>query len=514
MKLEGELNSIDLIAHLMELAEERFTGAIRFEHDGIIKILYFKGGDVLSASTNDRTDSVDEILLRAGKINRDHIREALGKRKESETLGDALLTLGFVSKKELTSARRLQAVGIIRSVRVWREGSFQVVQDYLPKRDEGIPFYLPQLILELIVTEPDRSGVEAAIEAGEVVFSRTDRFSDRYAGLALNDDADAITAQINGERTASEIAERTGLDSFAVYKLLVALEILGLIERPNVKVIPEVSPLPVDGPLLSAEESFPPDSLSSEPAGSDSFALAELDPEPFETFSEADAPLDRELEIEPAVIPPDDPEVGRRAGRNSLLFLALLAVVLLAGSFFGYRWWASTGALDAEAAPSVTTPAEALPVPAPESEFGLEAPQVGETDEPVDAVPVVASTATSEPVTTATAPEPVAAAPPATGADPLRERYLAMAREYAQESRAVAFTLQFEIVCQTASVTKAIAEGERVWFVPIQFRGEPCFRVFLGRSATREEAQAAAGEIPPSLRGSDPVVVQPRELLR
>ncbi|HUP66363.1 MAG TPA: DUF4388 domain-containing protein [Thermoanaerobaculia bacterium] len=509
MKLEGELKSIDLIAHLMELAEERFTGAIRFEHDGIIKILYFKGGDVLSASTNDRTDSVDEILLRAGKINRDHIREALGKRRENETLGDALLTLGFVSKTELTSARRLQAVGIIRSVRAWREGSFQVVQDYLPKREEGIPFYLPQLILELIVTEPDRSGVEAAIQAGEVTFSRTDRFSDRYAGLALNEDADAITSQIDGERTASEIAERTGLDSFAVYKLLVALEILGLIERPNVKVTPEVLPLSPDDPLLSAEGPFLSDPLSSQPAGPDSFALAELDPEPFETFSEADAPLDRELEIEPAVIPPDDAEVGRRAGRNSLLFLGLLAVVLLAGSFFGYRWWASTGALDPEAAPAITTPAEALPVPAPESEFGLEASQLAESDAPVEA------TATAETVTTpaeiAPAPEPDADVPPV---DPLRERYFAMAREYAQENRTVAYTLQFEIVCQTASVTKAIAEGERVWFVPIQFRGEPCFRVFWGRYATREAAQAAAGEIPQSLRGTDPVVVQPRELLR
>src|SRR5713226_6885846 len=100
MKLEGEIGELDLIERLVELGRERFTGAVRFEND-----------------------SVDEILLRAGKVSRDHVKQALAKRKESETLGDALLGLGFITKKELTWARRVQAIGIIRSVGSWGAGS-------------------------------------------------------------------------------------------------------------------------------------------------------------------------------------------------------------------------------------------------------------------------------------------------------------------------------------------------------------------------------------------------------
>src|SRR5436305_5079842 len=123
MKLEGDIGEINVVEKLVELGREHFTGAVRFENDGIIKIIYFKGGDVLSASTNDRTDSVDEILLRAGKVSRDHVKQALAKRKENETLGDALLSLGFITKKELTWGRPVHVIGVIRSITPCAAGS-------------------------------------------------------------------------------------------------------------------------------------------------------------------------------------------------------------------------------------------------------------------------------------------------------------------------------------------------------------------------------------------------------
>lgn len=231
--LEGEISQINLIERLVELWREQFTGAIRFENDGVIKIIYFKGGDVLSASTNDRADSIDEILMRAGKVSREHVKQALARRKESETLGDAMLNLGYITRKELTWARRVQVVGVIRSIAAWTQGTFNIVADYLPKRDEGTLFPLPQVLVELIVTEQDRARFDRALDGGNAVFSKASDFDEVFRRLGLNEDADAIVAHIDGSRSASEIAATSGRDAFNVYKLLDALATLRILTRED-----------------------------------------------------------------------------------------------------------------------------------------------------------------------------------------------------------------------------------------------------------------------------------------
>src|SRR5215212_7951396 len=226
MSLEGEIGEINLIERLVELWREQFTGAIRFENDGIIKIIYFKGGDVLSASTNDRADSIDEILMRAGKVSREHVKQALAKRKENETLGDALLNLGFITRKELTWARRVQVVGVIRSITAWSTGSFTIVADYLPKRDEGTLFPLPQVLVELIVTEQDRQKFDRAMSGGAIVLEKAGDFQEVFGRLGLNEDAEAIVAEVDGTKSAAEVAAASGRDAFNVYKLLHAFATL------------------------------------------------------------------------------------------------------------------------------------------------------------------------------------------------------------------------------------------------------------------------------------------------
>jgi len=82
-----------------------------------------------------------------------------------------------------------------------------------------------------------------------------------------------------------------------------------------------------------------------------------------------------------------------------------------------------------------------------------------------------------------------------------------MASDFASQ-KGGSYTLQFELVCETASVTRALSEGGgKVWFVRTSYRNRPCYRVFWGHFDSSADANAAFKELPASL-GSSPVVVK------
>jgi hypothetical protein len=559
--LEGEIRDIDLVARLVELWREQFTGAIRFENDGIIKIIYFKGGDVLSASTNDRGDSVDEILMRANKATREHVKQALAKRKENETLGDTLLNLGFITRKELTWARRVQVVGVIRSIGEWTAGTFTIVADYLPKRDEGTIFSLPQVIVEMVVTDEDRQKFERILESGSAVFGKAPGFPEAFAKLGLNEQADAIVSEVDGIRTATEVAAASGQETFNAYKLLHALSLLGLLTRIRAAV--------PAGEALAFENAGVADAADAWTGDMPKFDLADeqgtettplrtpsppplppLPPEPLAReqpewgFDEAQleaarkatlpatssvpahapaprpAPRPREVSatsttrrVPPRAVVTPVPEKKRS---HFALLVTLMTVFIVAGiAYFGFTWW---NARSVEAAPIVATkrpvrkpaPAVAPPLPVPAVTTATTATHA--------AVPATSVAATTTHATTTHATTTQAAAvPPKPASKPVvllplppasdSERYAAMAREFAAAPSGK-FTVQFEIVCDPSNITKALhTGGTSVWFLPISLKGRSCYRVFWGHYGTRDAAERGIREIPSSLREAKPAVV-------
>jgi septal ring-binding cell division protein DamX len=487
--LEGEIREIELVPRLIELWREKFTGAIRFEHDGIIKIIYFKEGDVISASTNDRADSVDEILMRAGKVSREHVKQALAKRKENETLGDALLTLGFITRKELTWARRIQVIGVIRSVSEWQAGTYTIVSDYLPKREEGTIFPLPQLIVELIVTDPDRQKYERLLESGSAVFEKAVTFDESFPGLGLNEDAEAVVKNVDGSRTAAEVASASRQEPFNAFKLIHALTVLGLLRRHQAIAVPEPAMAFEDaGAVNDAAELWsapppqfelddaPPLSITATPNEVAMEAPAPPSPAapaPRRTVSTPMPPAKRTT-VAAAKKKPEPPTQSRFG-----LIVTLIVLFILAGAgYFGWQWWNGRQSGEAVAAP--------LPVrPAPR--------------------PVVTQTVAPPPTPV---PEPAPAPPTQTIAPiPPTSPYEAMARDFARNPSGN-FTIQFAIVCEPSNVAKALNNGGKsVWFVPITIKGRSCYRMFWGRYDTREAGERNLANLPASLRESRPAVV-------
>ena len=607
MSFEGEIGEIDLIERLVELGSEQFTGAIRFESDGIIKIVYFKGGDVISASTNDRADAIDEILLRANKVTREHIKQALAKRKESETLGDALLGLGFITRKELTWARRVQVIGVLRSIIGWTTGSYTIVADYLPKREEGTLFPLPQIIVELVVTDNDRSKSEQAMESGNAIFAKAPQFDDAFRRLGLNEDAEQIVAQIDGTRSAAEVASGSGKDIFNVYKLLEALRLLRLVTRKGkppaehevsatssstkhgevdnpdftledvaatVPATPADDWAPAEGATMEipavhaaawataeaeAESQAPSGSVWDEaavatpapargigaPPPLSGIAKTPLTPEPQWGFDEAQIEAARRASV-PVRGQPDVPtsiapakKAPKPRSRTGLWVLILVVVLAAAAAYPAWQWWQSRNTPQPvvvhrplpkplrsagvpPAGPGVSTPPAFIATTTtantviPTTTVGsAPAPPLSRPVATATVAPTVDHTSTNAPhlerttagVSITNTPATNTPAASSGSSDAMRAKYDEMSRGFASQ-KGGNYTIQFELVCETASITRALSEaGDKVWFVSTSYHGRPCYRVFWGRYETSTEALAASKQLPAGI-GAVPVVVK------
>lgn len=540
MELEGEVRDPRFLRDLVAMGQERLTGAIRLERKDLIKILYLQDGEIISASTNDPAESVDEILLRARKVTREHIQQALVKRKEHQTLGDALLAAGFVSRKELRWARRHQIIAVLRSAVGETGWQFTVVPDYVSSRSsEGTRFPVEPILIELIVTDPDRKRVDERLEGGEVRLRKAPHFTLRYPDLGLNEDADRVAALVDGRRTAAEIAAEAGGNGFMNLKLLAALRILGLFEiNPKAHEQLEISFDPEEhgnALLPGVDRSFPddlpeweiePDSLETDRApdvGSGDDPSAEnlesnvsddwsLEDETEDPPMNSEVPMDQHpddfessggpttdldvLESETVLAGPDSP---RPHGRWRVVAAIAIALILVLIGWLLYRERSSDRERDSH-------------------ETRGKSPIEDRRSEPDVPLVVTSEVEVDEDASDPTPPvENPSAAPDGSASetgDPLRKRYDRMARDYAQEAGRIAHTVQFEIVCQTSSITLALeVGGGPVWFVPIDYRGEPCFRVFWGRYQTEDAATRAIDEIPRELRGLRPVVIQPGRVI-
>jgi len=566
MKLEGEIRDTDIIGLLVQLWRERFTGALRFEHDDLIKILYLRQGEVLSASTNDRIDSIDDVLLRAGKVTKEHVKLAIAKRTEHETLGDALLSLGSISKKELIWARRVQVVGVIRSVLSWAGGSYTLVADYLPKREEGTIFHLPQIIVEVLITGQDREAVEQELHGGETVFVKSPQFETAFKRLALNEEADRVASQIDGQRTVGEIASQSPTDSFAVYKLLHAFHLLGMIER---KGKPQPS-LQVSSSLLPGVSPMEPSQDASVMERLDEFSstIAAFDPVVIDEARLAEQVRRDEAAMEWEEQPLTTASLVSPPRRSKSWLIPVMILILAAIGVAGFYAWnggsqanAEKTATVASAHPvrSVTSPRPVVtPPPLPTEKRAVEAqgepsvmpapvmvttapnsipaepkretaPRVAEKKPAVAANRKPATAKTSEKLAvsnssirvengpegvklsnlgSASAPKKKTASPLA-GPDAKRERFDRLAASHAARAGKKPYAIQFALVCQTSSVETSIkAGGDQVWFVPTSFKGQPCYRMLWREFGSRSEAESAISSMPSPLReGTRPAVV-------
>jgi septal ring-binding cell division protein DamX len=130
----------------------------------------------------------------------------------------------------------------------------------------------------------------------------------------------------------------------------------------------------------------------------------------------------------------------------------------------------------------------------------------GPAAKPAVVEPAVKPAPTIQPPTPQPAPAAPIAAPATTG------RFADKARSHLSRIQGLPsthLTLQLMIACQEDSIAKALAvdRGGALWFIPFDFKGKACYKVYWGEYSSAAAAQDALAGLPDEFKGGKPQVV-------
>ena len=237
MAIEGPLKELGIhdVFQLLDLS--RKTGVLRVssqlrQNAGTV---VFDQGAVVFAEIRSNPHPLGSILKQAGKVSEEDLHRARDMQKggDKRRLGDVLVEIGAVSRKELQRQVRAQVEAVVFELMSWAEGYFSFEEgapaDKLAEAEVRIP--VEAVLMEGARRIDEWSQIQTRIPHLGIVpkLSTTDGGS-----LDLHPDEWSILVVIDGERDVREVAQAIGRAEFEVAKTLFGLAAAGLVslEQP------------------------------------------------------------------------------------------------------------------------------------------------------------------------------------------------------------------------------------------------------------------------------------------
>jgi hypothetical protein len=271
----GSFASQDPVSLLRELARNTFSGSLRSEHEGLVKVLYFFEGHLACASSTDPADRLGPLLRDAGHITDQQLELAEDKAVAGEALGSVLVNLGFIGPAGLMWGARRQVEQVVRSLLIWPDGTYRCREAALPERAVNLKLDVSPVVMGAVRLVDDRETVTAGLGSLDVRLAPA-------PGADYPDPDDAtgrnLWGLLDGKRSVREVCAESTLDDFEAAKLAFGLKLLGLAvtapagnaaaaarEREQ-----EPAPIPVSPPAaeetFTLEDTVAPSSGGEEPA--------------------------------------------------------------------------------------------------------------------------------------------------------------------------------------------------------------------------------------------------------
>ena len=234
MAIEGPLKELGIhdVFQLLDLSRKTGTLRVSSELRQNAGTVVFTQGAVVSAAIRSNPHPLGSVLLSAGRVTQEDLTRARDMQKggDPRRLGELLVEIGAVSRRELARQVRAQVEEVVFELMSWSEGYFSFEEGGAGDGAEAdVRITTEALLMEGARRIDEWSQIQQRIpHLGIVPRLATGTAGDSGSIDLHPEDWEVLTA-VDGERDVRAVAESLGRSEFDVAKILFGLGSAGVV---------------------------------------------------------------------------------------------------------------------------------------------------------------------------------------------------------------------------------------------------------------------------------------------
>ncbi len=188
-----------------KLYDEKRTGVLTCEAAAARRAVYFQSGFVVSASSSEEEDRLGEVMIRHGRITRQHFEDASNFIKSGWKLGEILAELKIIKEPDIEAFVRLQLLDIACTQLITPPS--RVAFSTLSSVDACLeaPLSVADILMEAVRRTPDISEQLEALKNDERTLGFPTDPLKRFQRIHLQPDEGFVLSRIDGTQAAKDI---------------------------------------------------------------------------------------------------------------------------------------------------------------------------------------------------------------------------------------------------------------------------------------------------------------------
>lgn len=229
--LSGDASGFPISDLIAFLSQSRWNGLIRVLAPSGERTLSLKEGEVRSATSEDATERLGEVMVRLGYLGRKQLEDVLREHPPSK-IGRVLVDRGVLQAHDLYKCMTQQVSEIFHSIVLCREGTFQLVDQPVDEKQSGaLQLSTQSLLMDSIRKIDELAHFRKKIPHGRLYVQRK-----RASDGKLEPEEDEVLALVDGQKSVYELAQAARLSEFDATKIVFRLlegGFASLSERPG-----------------------------------------------------------------------------------------------------------------------------------------------------------------------------------------------------------------------------------------------------------------------------------------